>query len=37
MMAKHPPASLAFLLLFFVFCVPSYGDDARQPFDDPVK
>ena len=36
MLSKHLPASLAFLLLFFVFCLPSYGDDARQPSDDLV-
>ena len=33
MLSKHLPASLAFLLLLFVFCLPSYGDDARQQSD----
>ena len=33
MLSKHLPASLAFLLLLFVFCLPSYGEDARQPSD----
>ena len=33
MLSKHLPASLAFLLLLFVFCLPSYADDARQQSD----
>jgi len=34
MNGKHLPASLAYLLLLFVSCLPSYGDDARQPSGD---
>jgi hypothetical protein len=30
MLSKHLPVSLAFLLLLFVFCLRSYGEDARQ-------
>jgi hypothetical protein len=30
MVSKHLPRSLAILQLLFVFCLPSYGDDARQ-------
>ncbi len=37
MLWKHPPSSLTFLLLLFAFWRPSYGEDARQPSDDPVK
>ena len=33
MVSKHLPASLAILLLLFVFCLPSYGDDPRQQSD----
>ena len=33
MVSKHPPHPWHSFCFLFVFCLPSYGDDARQPSD----